>query len=118
MDKFQQADHDWLQCMERIGRKELACFEEYSVGYTDQIVTMTCRRGIMVWVYNTLKAAKKIKPIEELEIEDKKQMWAFINELCAGKTDDRKVKIEVAKVFYVIEYFIKEQNQKTNENPS
>lgn len=107
-NSFMEYDRRWLACMERIGRKELACFEEYSVGYTEQIVNFNCRRSIMVWVYNALKSARKIKPIEELEIEVKKQMWGFVNEICAGKTDDQKRKIEVAKVFYVIEYFINE----------
>jgi hypothetical protein len=110
MDKYHQASYDWLLCMERIGRKELACFEEYSVGYTEQIVNFNCRRSIMVWVYNTLKAAKKITPIENLEKEVKQKMWGFVNEICAGKTDDQKRKIEIAKVFYVIEYFMNENN--------
>lgn len=106
MDKYQQAEYDWLQCMIRIGQKETSAFENDSVGYTDQIVSMNCRRGIMVWVYSELKRHDKIKPIENLEPADKKQMWGFIKEICAGKTDDQKRMIEVAKVFYVIEYFI------------
>jgi hypothetical protein len=108
MDKYRQLDLDWLACMERIGRKETACFENDSVGYTDQIVGLNCRRGIMVWVYSTMKTAKRIKPIEDLELEDKKKMWAFINEICEGKDVDKQRKIEVIKVFYVIEYFINE----------
>jgi len=74
MDKYQQADYNWLQCMERIGRKETAYFEQDNVGYTNQIIELNCRRGIMVWVYATLKQYKKIVPIESLELEDKKQM--------------------------------------------
>jgi hypothetical protein len=109
MDKYQQVSHDWLQCMEGIGRKELACFEEYSVGYTEQIVTMNCRRSIMVWVYSTLVGARKIMPIERLDVEVKKQMWAFVLEVCNGKEYDKKRMLEIAKTFYIIEYFIKEQ---------
>ena len=64
----------------------------------------------MVWVYSTLKSAKKITPIESLDKEVKRQMWGFVNEICAGKTSDQKRKIEVAKVFYVIEYFLNQQS--------
>lgn len=108
MDKYQQADFNWLSCMERIGRKETAFFEQDNTGYTEQIIGMNCRRGIMCWVYCTLKSAKKIIPIEELEIEVKNQMWGFVNEICAGKEMDKNRKIEIAKTFYVLEYFLNE----------
>lgn len=108
MDKFQKAEYDWLQRMISIGKKETASFENDSVGYTEQIVGMNCRRGIMVWVYSELKKHGKIAPIESLEPADKKQMWGFIKEICANKTNDQKRMIEVAKTFYVIEYFINE----------
>lgn len=62
----------------------------------------------MEWVYTTLVSAKKISPIEKLEPDVKKQMWGFVNEICVGKGVDKKVKIEISKVFYTIEYFIKE----------
>lgn len=110
--KYQIADRGWLECMERIGRKELACFEDYSVGYTEQIVTMNCRRAIMVWVYSTLVKSKKITAIEQLDLDVKKQMWSFVNEVCEGKEVGKEARIEIAKVFYIIEYFIKEEQCK------
>lgn len=110
MDKYQQADNQWLECMERIGRKETAYFDQDNVGYTYQIVELKCRRSIMVWVYSTLKGAKKIKPIEELDRDVKEKMWGFVKEICVGKTDDKKRMIEIAKTFYVIEYYINENN--------
>lgn len=108
MDKFQQADYNWLECMKRIGRKEMVCFEQDNVGYSNQIVWYTSRRGIMVWVYSTLKTAGLIMAIEGLEVDVKKQMWEFVNEICAGREVDKKSKIEIAKTFYVIEYFLNE----------
>jgi hypothetical protein len=109
MDKFQQHDHDWLQCMMRIGRKETAFFEQDNTGYTEQIVILNCRRSIMVWVYSTMVNSKKLTAIESLDLEVKKQMWGFVNELCSGKEIDKKRRIEIAKTFYVIEYFINEK---------
>lgn len=109
MDKYQQADANWLACMERIGRKELAYFEEDNEGYTWQIVNLNCRRSIMCWVYSTLKQHNKLVPIEKLEKDVKKQMWAFVLEICAGKNADTKRMIEICKTFYVIEYFINEK---------
>jgi len=108
MDIYQQHEQNWLACMERIGRKEAAYFEQDNVGYTEEIVTMNCRRGIMVWVYSEIKKHKKITPIEQLDDADKKQMWNFALEICTGKTDDKKRMIEVLKVFYTIEYFLNE----------
>lgn len=111
MDKYQQADHDWLQCMIRIGQRELFSFENDSVMWTEQIVCLDCLRSIMVWVYSTLKKHRLIEPIESLDKETKNKMWGFVNEVCAGKLEDKQKKIEVAKTFYVIEYFINESKQ-------
>lgn len=108
MDKYQQAEHNWLCCMERIGRKEVAYFEQDNVGYTEEIVTMNCRRGIMCWVYSELKRHKKLVSIEQLDKDVKKQMWAFVLEICKDKNADTKRMIEIAKTFYVIEYFLNE----------
>lgn len=96
--------------MMRIGRKETACFEQDNVGYTNQIVWYHSRRGIMVWVYSTMVNAGKLTAIESLDLEVKKQMWGFVSEICAGKDVDKKRRIEIAKTFYIIEYFIKEQS--------
>ena len=112
MDKYQQADKQWLEFMERIGRKETAIFEENSIAYTNDVIVCNCRRHLMIWIYSTLKGKKKIKPIEELDQEVKEQMWAFVKEICAGKTNDRERMVEVAKTFYVIEYFINENIKK------
>lgn len=95
--------------MERIGRKETVYFEQDNVGYTEQIISLNCRRSIMCWVYSTLKSARKIVAIENLDKEVKKQMWGFVNEICQGKDVDKKRKIEICKTFYVIEYFINEK---------
>lgn len=111
-DKYQKYDQLWLECMERIGRKEAAYFENDNVDYTNQIVELNCRRGIMVWVYEELRKHKKIVPIEKLEVDVKKQMWGFIKEICAGKTNDTKRMVQVAKVFYTIEYFLNENKLK------
>lgn len=108
MDKFQKIDHDWLECMKRIGRKETSFFEQDNIWYTEQLTGKNCRRSIMVWVYSTMKNAKVITAIESLDYDVKQQMWGFVNELCAGKEVDKNKRIEIAKVFYVIEYFINE----------
>jgi len=92
----------------RIGRKETAFFSDDNVGYTEQIICLNCRRSIMVWVYSTMVNNKILTPIDSLDLEVKKQMWGFVNELCAGKEADKKRRIEIAKTFYIIEYFINE----------
>lgn len=106
MDKYQQIEYSWLQCMERIGRKEAAYFENDNVSYTEEIVTLNCRRGIMCWVYSEMKKNKKIIPIENLDPEDKKNLWEFTIDICSGKINDNKRRIEVLKTFYILEYFL------------
>lgn len=95
--------------MERIGRKEAAYFEQDNIDYTNQIIELNCRRGIMVWVYEELRKHKKLIAIEKLEIDVKKQMWTFVLEICAGRNADTKRMIEICKTFYVIEYFLNEK---------
>ena len=109
MDKYQQADHDWSECLWRIARKELEVFEGNNMAYVDDLIFCNCRRHIMTWIYARLVGCKKAKKIEQLDPEVKKDMWIFVKEICAGKTDEKKRMIEIAKTFYVIEYFIKEK---------
>ncbi len=109
MDKYQEYELRWLQCMERIGRKELWYFEQDNIGYTEQIISLNCRRSIMCWVYSELKRHKKLIPIENLDIDVKKEMWKFVTEICTGKSMDKNRKIEIAKTFYTLEYFLKQK---------
>ena len=110
MDKYHQASHDWKECLWKIGRKEVQVFEGNNLAYVDNLIFCNCRRHLMVWIYAYLVGCKKTKKIEDLEPEVKKEMWAFEKEICAGKTEDKKRMIEIAKVFYTIEYFINESN--------
>jgi hypothetical protein len=93
-----------------IGRKETAVFESNSVAYTEEVIMLNARRNLMVWIYCLLRNYKKIKPIEELDRDVKVKMWAFVNEVCAGKTNDLQRKKHICMVFYAIEYFINESN--------
>jgi len=96
--------------MFHIGRKETAMFEANSVAYTEEIVTMKGRRGMMVWIYCLLRNYKKVVAIEDLEPEVKNKMWQFVKEICAGKTNDLKEMKHICMVFYAIEYFINENS--------
>jgi hypothetical protein len=101
-------DSPWLQAVWRIARKEVAVFEGNNIGYTEDLIKNNARRHMMVWFYAYLVSSKKAPPIEDLDLEVKKEMWAFVKEICAGKTKDSKRMKEIAKVFYLIEYFINE----------
>lgn len=110
MDKYQQYAKDWENIWMTCGRKETALFEAHSVAYTNEVVTQNARKNLMVWMYRLLRNSKRIIPIENLEVEVKQKMWAFVKEVCAGKTDDVQRMKQVAMVFYAIEYFINENN--------
>lgn len=110
MDKYQQYAKDWEDIWMTCGRKETAVFESNSPAYAEEVVTQNARRNLMVWIYCLLRNYKKIVPIENLEPDVKKKMWAFVKEICAGKTDDPKRMKHICMVFYAIEYFINENN--------
>lgn len=109
MDKYQQAGYDWVECMMRIGRKEAAFFENDNILYTESLIQTNCRRMLMAWVYSTMKGAKKIIPLEALQKEEKQEIWDFILDITNGKKRDKKVMLELAKTFYVLEYFLNEK---------
>jgi hypothetical protein len=97
----------WMTC----GRKETAVFESNSVAYTEEVIMQSARRNLMVWIYCLLRNYKKLTAIEDLELDVKKKMWAFVNEICVGKEVDVKRKKHICMVFYTIEYFINESNK-------
>lgn len=109
VERYNKWHEGWLDLMWSIGRKELGYFEEDAMGYTTQIVSLKCRRNIMLWVYQHLVRYRGLTAIEKLDPEVKNKMWETIKDICAGKTENKKLMIEVCKVFYVIEYFINEQ---------
>lgn len=109
MDKYQQAQYDWEQLMWRIGRDEKDYFEIDNEFYLDSLIRMSSRRGIMCWVYSDLCFAKKLTRIEKLDKQTKAKMWQNARAICEGRTDDKKVIIQILKAFYVIEYFLNEK---------
>lgn len=108
MDKYQQYTKEWENIWMTCGRKETALFENDSVTYAETVVLFEGRRKLMVWIYCLLRNYKKIVPIDELEYDVKKKMWAFVQEICTGKTNDLRVMKHTAMAFYAIEYFINE----------
>jgi hypothetical protein len=113
LEPITKQDSPWLQAVWRVARKEVAVFESNNLAYTDELIFCNARRHLMVWFYAYLVSSKKAPRIEDLELEVKKEMWAFVKELCAGKTNDSKRMKEIAKVFYLIEYFINEPRNST-----
>lgn len=110
MDNSVEIAKEQTEFMWYIGKKETALFEAHSMAYTEEVVMQNARRNLMVWIYCLLRNYKKVVPIENLEPDVKKKMWAFVKEICAGKTDDPKRMKQIAQVFYAIEYFINENN--------
>jgi hypothetical protein len=116
MDKYQQAEYDWRQCVLRVGRKETAVFESNNIAYTKDLMLCNARRHLMVWIYSHLVSYKLIQPIEKLDEDVKKEMWRFIIEIWDGKEKDKKKMIQTAKVFYTIEYFLNEKQIKDGKS--
>lgn len=109
VERYNQWHKGWLELMWSIGRKELGYFEDDTIGYANQIVTLNCRRNVMIWVYQHLIRFRGLTPIEKLDPEVKNKMWGTVKDICAGKTENKNLMIQVAKVFYTLEYFINQQ---------
>jgi len=106
VDKYQQIDEIWHQCMMSVGRKQTQWFEENNQNYVDVLIYTNCSRMLMRWIYHHLVNRKMLVPIEKLDRDVKEKMWAFIKEICSGKTDDLEKMKDIARVFYTIEYFL------------
>lgn len=100
----------WTELMYRIGRKELWVFEGNNILYFDNLIETKCRRHIMLWIYNTLVYKKKLLKFELLSDEAQQDVINFVNEQCGERAVDEKIKIEVGKVFYTLEYFLNENS--------
>lgn len=111
MDKYQQADHNWKELLWRIGRRETEEFESKSILYTNNLIECNARRELMCWIYRSLVCYKNLIPIEKLDSDVKQKMWLTVKDLCAGRVEDKKKMVDIARVFYVIEYFLNEQYQ-------
>jgi len=109
MDKYQQIDHDWLACMERIGRKEKDLFEEDNLFYLRSLISSSMRRGIMCWVYSNLWRSGKLQRIETLDVDIKKSIWENTLAICEGRELNKEKLMQICKTFYVIEYFLNEK---------
>jgi hypothetical protein len=67
---------------------------------------------MMKWIYSHLVNYGRIRSIESLDIEEKKEIWQFVCDVCAGKTNDIIVKKEIVMAFCAIEFFINENKSK------
>lgn len=102
-----QTEYMW-----ELGRKHAQDFENNNIAFTDAVIMLTGTRKLLVWIYCLLRNHGKLTAIELLEKDVKEKMWAFVKDICKGKTEDIQRMKEVAKAFYVIEYFINENNNK------
>jgi len=99
-----QTEYMW-----ELGRKHVRDFENNNIAFTESVIMLTGTRKLLVWIYCLLVNYGKLTAIELLEKEVKEKMWIFVKDVCSGKTDDIQRMKEIAKAFYVIEFFINEK---------
>lgn len=99
----------WIKCIMKIGREQMEQFENACEAYVTDLIECNARRNMMRWIYNDLVKAKRLQAIESYDAETKKRMWANVRDFCKGRTDDQKKMVDIAKVLYLIEYFIHER---------
>jgi hypothetical protein len=110
MDQSIEIANRQLEYMWELGRKHVRDFENNNIAFTDSVIMLTGTRKLLVWIYCLLRNYGKLTAIELLERDVKERMWTFVKEICKGKTEDAQRLKEVAQAFYVIEYFINENN--------
>jgi hypothetical protein len=99
----------WIRCIMKIGREQMEQFENACEAYVTDLIECNARRTMMRWIYNDMVKAKKLQAIECYDQDTKKKMWAAVKDLCGGRTDDQNKLIDIAKVLYLIEYFINDR---------
>lgn len=109
-DPFVQADLSWKEKIMDIGRKETAVFESNNLAYTNELIKYNCRRDLMKWIYIDVCNYKKLSKIEDLPQDEKEALWSFVKDVCKGQTADVERMKDIARVFYIIEYFLNENN--------
>lgn len=110
-NKFVEYELWWDAVIMNTGRKMTKTFENDNEAFTNALILTGGTRGMMKWVYSHLKGRRRIAPIEELDTDSKKQIWAFIREICLNKTNDKNVMKDVAVAFYTLEYFLNEKDK-------
>ena len=79
-------------------------FEKDNASFIEAMVTLHTVRKLMVWVYCTLLADKKMSPIENLSIEEKKSLWHDAIQFSNGRLN-KEQNLELSKVLYVLKVF-------------
>lgn len=112
MGLIEESKTDWWdKLMMNTGRKMTATFEDNNDGFVNALILTSGTRHMMRWLYRHMINKGRIKAIESLDIESKKEIWSFIRDVCSGKTNDKEVMKEVAMAFQVIEYFINSKDK-------
>jgi hypothetical protein len=92
-----------------IGNKQKESFQKYNVGYMSALVNGKSPKGLMKWVYDILVSEKLLIKLELQPYEKRKSIWTdtldFIKQF-ANQELTKEEKIELAKSFYAIEYFL------------
>lgn len=95
----------WREMWIDLGQKQVDRFTENHETYLECIVKFKGIRDVMMMVYKSLLAAKKIQPLEEQPYEGKLHVWETAKEISNGRTD-KEGTIQLSKVLYTIEYYL------------
>lgn len=93
--------NSWLE----LGKKQADLFTSNNIAYMELLVTGDCNRSILNTCYNILIRTKKIKPIEDWEVGDKRNVWETAKETAKDRMDNEGL-IELSKALITLEYFL------------
>lgn len=85
----------------QIGIEYVEMFEKDNVFFIESVVKFAALRRLLLWVYTSLLADKKISPIERLDHANKLSLWSDAKEFAAGRLNNEDC-ISLSKILYTL----------------
>lgn len=92
----------WLE----LAKKQVIMFQNDNVNWMETFVMSDCIKSIMEVSYKILVREKIFPPIEDMDIEDKRNVWLTAGEFAKGRLDDLE-RAKVCKGLLALEYLLK-----------
>ena len=85
--------------------KQAEIFQKDNVAWMGAMVTSSCIKSIMCYAYGGLVRDGKIKPIEDMTLDEKTNLWNQAKEFSNGQLDQSGL-VQVAKTLITLEFLL------------
>ena len=88
-----------------LGYKQAAVCRENPEAYLNLLVTAPSQRKVLFSVYNALRTAGRLKAVELLAEDERREIWDEAKKLAAGRLPKEKL-ILLSKILYTLNYLL------------